>query len=188
MLRVTWEWLGLDPALDVANTIAVENGIEVDLLAPPGEYERWTGVAANSPALFPDGAAAISAERKRLLELRDPIRQVLAATAAGKPLPGGAVAELNRVSRAAPAWRELEPNGEMRERAHGSPADRLLATYARSAMEIASEGAARLRRCPAPSCGMFYRPTRSDQHWCSKQCGTRARVARHYSAGRRRQS
>jgi predicted RNA-binding Zn ribbon-like protein len=182
MLRVTWEWLGLDAALDVANTVAVENGIEVDLLAPPGEYERWAAAAANSPALAPDEAKAISTERARLLGLREPIREVIASTATGEPLPATAVDELNLVSRAAPAWTELDPNGDMRERAHGSPADRLLATYARSAMEIASEGAGRLRRCPAPSCGMFYRPKRSDQHWCSQQCGTRARVARHYRA------
>jgi predicted RNA-binding Zn ribbon-like protein len=182
MLRVTWEWLGQEAALDVANTVAVSNGIEHDLLAPEGEYERWAVAVANSPALAPDEAEAIGAARARLLGLREPIRQVLKATAAGEqPLPA-AVAELNRVSRASPAWPELDSRGEVRQRTQGSAADRLLATYARSAMEIAAEGAARLRVCPAPSCGMFFRPGRSDQHWCSTQCGSRARVARHYRA------
>jgi predicted RNA-binding Zn ribbon-like protein len=184
MLRVTWEWLGAEAALDVANTIAVSNGVEHDLLAPPGEYERWAEAATGSPELDPDQAAALVAVRPRLLELRERIRQLLAATAAGEPPPRAAVAELNRVSRQCPRWLELGPGGEVREHAHGSAAGRLLAAYARSAMEIAAEGAARLRVCPAPSCGMFYRPGRSDQRWCSVQCGTRARVARHARAKR----
>jgi predicted RNA-binding Zn ribbon-like protein len=186
MLRVTWEWLGREAALDVANTVAVSNGVEHDLLAPAGEYERWAAAAAESPELEPDQAGSLVAARPRLLELRRGLRQVLAATARGKALPKAAVAELNRVSRACPGWPELGPAGDVRRRARGSAADRLLATYARSAMQIAAEGAARLRVCPAPSCGMFYRPTRERQIWCSEPCGTRARVARHQATRTKR--
>ena len=180
MLRVTWEWIGFDEALDVANTVAVEKGVERDLLAAEGEFERWAAAAAKSPALPADEAAAVGAARPRLLELREPIRKVVAATAAGDPPPRAAVAELNRVSRASPTWVELDADGRVRERARGSPVDRLLARYARSAIRLAAEGRERLRRCPAPSCGMFFRPGRADQRWCSVPCGTRARVARHY--------
>jgi predicted RNA-binding Zn ribbon-like protein len=185
MMRVTWEWLGREPALDVADTVAVVDGVEHDLLAPPGEYERWAAAESESPELEGDQADALVPVRARLLELREPIRQLLAATVAGEPPPKAAVAELNRVSRGAPAWLELDPSGDLRKRELGSAADRLLATYARSAMEIAAERSARLRVCPAPSCGLFYRPGRSDQRWCSVVCGTRARVARHYQATRR---
>jgi predicted RNA-binding Zn ribbon-like protein len=185
MMRVTWEWLGREPALDVADTVAVVDGVEHDLLAPPGEYERWAAVEAESPELARDQADALLPVRARLLELRKPIRQLLAATAAGDPPPKAAVAELNRVSHQAPGWLELDSNGDVRNRELGTAADWLLATYARSAMEIAAEGSARLRVCPAPSCGLFYRPARSDQHWCSARCGTRARVARHYQGTRR---
>jgi predicted RNA-binding Zn ribbon-like protein len=184
MLRVTWEWLGREPALDIANTVAVSNGVEHDLIAAEGEYERWAATAAESPALDPDLARALPEARPQVLALREPIRDVLAATAGGDRLSDAAVTELNRVSRRAPAWLELGGDGDLSERAAGNAADRLLAVYARSAMEIATEGAARLRVCPAPSCGMFYRPSRTDQHWCSTQCGTRARVARHYHAHR----
>ncbi len=39
MLEVTWEWIALDTAaLDVANTVAVDKGVQHDLLAPDGEY------------------------------------------------------------------------------------------------------------------------------------------------------
>lgn len=184
MLRVTWEWFGRDAALDVANTVAVSNDVGHDLLAPDGEYERWADAVATSPTLGVDVAAALIEARPQILALREQIRDVLDATAAGDPLPEVAVAELNRVSGSAPAWLELSRDGDVRERSAGSAADRLLAAYARSAMEIAAEGAARLRVCPAPSCGMFYRPRRADQQWCSTQCGTRARVARHYHAQR----
>jgi predicted RNA-binding Zn ribbon-like protein len=185
MLRVTWQWLGREAALDVANTVAVSNGIEHDLLAPPGEYERWAAAAAQSPEVEPGHADTLVAARPRLLELRRGIRQLLTASVAGRPLPKAAIAELNGISHECPAWLELSHEGQLRERARGNAAERLLAVYARSAMEIAAEGPGRLRVCPAPSCGMFYRPTRDRQRWCSKQCGTRARVARHYRPRRR---
>jgi predicted RNA-binding Zn ribbon-like protein len=180
MLRVTWEWLGLEEALDVANTVAIADGVEHDLLAPDGEYERWAAAAAASPALDAEQAVALASAREQLLELRKPIRRVIAATAAGEPPPRSAVAKLNRASRASPGWFELDDDGTLVERVHAGATERLLAAYARSALSIAADGPARLRRCPAPSCGMFYRPTRPQQHWCSRQCGTRARVARHY--------
>jgi predicted RNA-binding Zn ribbon-like protein len=184
-MHVTWEWLGREPALDLADTVAVVDGVEHDLLAPPGEYERWAAAAAESPELDRPQAAALLAAQARVLALRKPIRQVLSATVAGRRPPKAAVAELNRSSGKAPGWLELGHSGDVRTRDLGSAADRLLATYARSAMEIAAEGPARLRVCPAPSCGMFYRPGRSDQRWCSVVCGTRARVARHHRATRR---
>jgi predicted RNA-binding Zn ribbon-like protein len=180
MLRVTWEWIGLDEALDVANTVAVANGVEHDLLAGEGEYERWAEAAAASPALDPGQGAALLAASERVLALREPIRQVVAATAAGDSPPRAAVSALNRASREAPGWVELAADGTLRQRTRARDTDRLLAAYARSALAIAADGPARLRRCPAPSCGMFYRPTRPQQRWCSTQCGTRARVARHY--------
>ena len=36
-----------------------------------------------------------------------------------------------------------------------------------------------LRRCPAPSCVLFFSALRKTQQWCSPACGNRARVARH---------
>jgi predicted RNA-binding Zn ribbon-like protein len=186
MLHVTWEWLGSDPALDVANTVAISNGEPHDLLEPKGEYERWaTEAAARSPLLDAEESSLLVKARPELIELRARIRDVLAAVAAGEDLPAAAVAALNRTSRAAPSWLELDLDGAVRERGRGRAVDRLLAAYAHSAMEVAAEGSARLRVCPAPSCGMYYRPTRQDQRWCSLQCGTRARVARHYRTGRK---
>jgi predicted RNA-binding Zn ribbon-like protein len=186
MLEVTWEWIALDKAaLDVANTVAVDKGVEHDLLAAASDYERWARAARRSPEVTPDEAAAIAAARPRLLGLREHIRAVLHATAADQPLPGSAVAALNAASRAAAQWPELGNDRQIRQHALCDAVQRLLARYARSAMELAEGGSARLRICGAPSCGMFYRPRRRQQRWCSEPCGTRARVARHYRAHHR---
>jgi predicted RNA-binding Zn ribbon-like protein len=187
MLRVTWEWIDIDePALDLANTIAVDKGVEHDLLAPAGEYERWAYAAARSAALKPDEAAALIGARPHVRELREHIRAVLRATVAGERLPPAAVAAVNRASAAAPHWPELNGDGGVQEYARGDPVDRLLGMYARSAIQITADRTAELRVCGAPSCGMYYRPRRGQQRWCSTQCGTRARVARHYKPRGRR--
>lgn len=186
MLDVTWEWIALDnAALDVANTIAVEKGAEHDLLAPDGEYARWAAAASASPELEPDEAGAIASARPRVLELREHIRAAFEATAAGAPLPRAAVAALNKASRGAREWTEIAVDGELLRRADGGAVERLLARYARSAMEIAADGSVKLRVCAAPSCGMFYRPRRRQQRWCSEPCGNRARFARHYARSAR---
>jgi predicted RNA-binding Zn ribbon-like protein len=184
MLRVTWEWLGQDRALDVANTVAVVEGDERDLIAGVAEYERWAAAEAAALGFDSHDAAALLGARSRLLGLRPAVRAVLAAAAAERELPRRSVAELNRASRSAPEWLELDPwTARLQRGSRGRLADRVVAAYARAAMAlVAADQAREIRVCPAPSCGMFYRPSRSDQHWCSQQCGSRARVARYYRA------
>ena len=183
MLRVDWIWIGIaEAALDLSNTVAISKGVPHDLLGPEGAFEAWAGKAATSPELAPDEAAAIASARERLLALREDVRAVLAATAGGDPPPAAAVARLNAASRAAPGWEELRGDA-VRRVTDAGPEERLAAAYARSAMQIAADGDERLRVCPAPSCGMYFRPRRDQQRWCSVQCGTRARVARHAHRG-----
>jgi predicted RNA-binding Zn ribbon-like protein len=182
MLDVTWDWIAIyEPALDIANTVAVERGVEHDLLMLEGEYMRWAAAAARSPELTNEETAAIAVAKPDLLKIRQHIRAVLKATAAVEPMPAGAVAALNKASRAAPHWVEIDPDEQLEEHALGSAVERLLAKYARSAMLIAAEGDAKLRVCGAPSCGMFFHPRRHRQSWCSEPCGNRARFARHYA-------
>lgn len=185
MIRITWEWLGQAPALDLANTVAIRHGVEHDLVSSADEFERW----ARSEAQFlPDATIRqLAASRSELLDLRSAVRGLLDATASGgRPSPG-VIRKLNGVTRRAAGWVELEGGASirLRRRALGRDVDRVLAIFARSAMEVAVAEPRRLRRCSAPSCGMFYLGTRSGQRWCSTQCGTRARVARHYERHRR---
>ena len=184
MLQITWEWLGQDPALDIANTVAIVDADEHDMVADVAEYERWAAAEASALGLNREEEGALLGARARVLGLRKAVRAIIAATAEGRPLPRTAAAELNRASRAAPEWLELDPaSGRLRRGSRARGADILIATYARAAMALVAHDASdEVRRCPAPSCGMFFRPSRSDQHWCSPQCGSRARVARHYRA------
>lgn len=130
-------------------------------------------------------AEAIGRAKPQLLELREHIRTVFRAKAAREPLPRASIAALNDASRAAPEWTEIGTNGELERRTQATAVKRLLAVYARSAIVIAADNEAQLRVCGAPSCGMFYRPRRRQQRWCSEPCGNRARFARHYAARRR---
>ncbi|HEX2126632.1 MAG TPA: ABATE domain-containing protein [Thermoleophilaceae bacterium] len=185
MIRLTWEWIGQGPALDLADTVTVSDGEDLDLLAQPGEYERWAEAEAKALELSAAERRILLDERLLFLGARDSVRAVIGAHADGLPPPAAAVDELNALSRAAPGWFEVE-HGSRRlvERSTAEPTAVLLARYARDALRWISPDGGPLRRCPAPSCGMFYVPSRPQQRWCSAACGSRARVARHYRAQR----
>jgi predicted RNA-binding Zn ribbon-like protein len=184
MLRVTWEWLGQGLALDLSNTVAIADGTEHDLIGSTHDYEQWATGEAN---FVPGGSLRLLRDaRNELLDLRTAIRSCLIAVAAGERAPKRAVAVLNRASSEAPLWLELDADAStLRERSSAPVVDTVVARYARSAIELLATEANLLRRCPAPSCGMFYLSSREGQRWCSPQCGTRARVARHYHSKRR---
>jgi predicted RNA-binding Zn ribbon-like protein len=185
MIQVTWEWLGQAPALDLANTVAVVDGAERDLIGSSENYEGW---ARNEAKFVPQGSSRLfDRARPALMDLRTAVRPLLTAVAAAERPNKSHVEELNRVSRRAPQWLELDAGASfaLRQESSGKAVHGLLAHYARSAMEVVVDQASELRRCPAPSCGMFYASSRQAQRWCSTQCGTRARVARHYNSRHR---
>jgi predicted RNA-binding Zn ribbon-like protein len=185
MIQVTWEWLGQAPALDLANTVAVVNGVEHDFISSSEGYASWARTEAK---FVPHGSFQLLVRaRPHLMDLRTAVRDLLTAVAGAERPKAAVIKELNRVSRRAPHWFELDPRTPLalREKRSGNAMDRLLANYARSAMEVVVNETSELRRCPAPSCGMFYASSRRAQRWCSTQCGTRARVARHYNSRHR---
>jgi hypothetical protein len=81
MLRVTWEWLGFERALDLANTVSIARGVEHDLLAPQGEYERWATAAVNAGSYGAGAAVALTSGKAEVIRLRLHLRRLLAATA-----------------------------------------------------------------------------------------------------------
>ena len=183
MIKVTWEWLGQGEALDLANTVTITDGAEHDLLGTAADYERWAD--AEGVFLPPRCGALLGKARSELLELRTAVRHVLAAVSSGEAPTARALRKLNRISRAAPRWVELDLESmAVQERTSAAPVDDLLARYARSALELVADASSAITRCPAPSCGMFYMRGRAAQRWCSPQCGSRARVARHYESHR----
>jgi predicted RNA-binding Zn ribbon-like protein len=185
VIRVTWEWLGQGPALDLADTVTIEDGVETDLIDSPAEYARWASVEASY--LPHSSARVLMRARLQLLDVRSAVRDLLGAVSAGHRPPKNAAELLNAASRSAPTWRELDPvKLSIRDKTSADEIGEVVAAYARSAMDLVATEGDRLRRCPAPSCGMFYVRSRPQQRWCSTQCGTRARVASHYR--RRRQT
>src|SRR3954452_22978596 len=93
-----FRWLGESLALDLANTMMVVGGDEVDLIATPADLERW--LAAERDRLG-DAKFAV-AHLSKVRRLRDAVRALLTAVAAGRPAPKWAVRHLNAVSAAAP--------------------------------------------------------------------------------------
>ncbi|UNZ21255.1 ABATE domain-containing protein [Streptomyces sp. 891-h] len=164
-------WIGESPVTDLANTVLVgagPAGEEVDLLADPQLLASWRDKAvdrqlANLPV-------------DQLQELREPVRLALDAGARQIPLPGPARTRLNTLAAQAPVTFQVDDAGHLTECEAGGP---VAAAVARQALVLAAgPDQARLRRCPAPSCGMFFLARRRDQAWCSIGCGNRARAAR----------
>jgi predicted RNA-binding Zn ribbon-like protein len=123
-------------------------------------------------------------------ELREAIRTLFAARAAGRPVPREAVEVVNGASAAVPTHRLLDDADAARPVATevaggGSRTAELLATIARSAIGVVGgPDGDRLRACPAPGCGRFFVATRPGRRWCGGPCGNRVRVARHYASRR----
>ena len=185
MIRVTWEWLGQAPALDVANTITVEAGSDRDLWSLPGRYVSWAAVEAAALGLPADDAAALRDAEDDMRAICTPVRDAIAAHARELGVPRTTIEALNRASSESPAWLELDIDGRsLVTRRAGDAAQQLAALYAQSALELIVDRDAVVRACPAPSCGMLFQPGRTDQRWCSRQCGTRARVTRHLQRAR----
>ncbi|HYT30045.1 MAG TPA: ABATE domain-containing protein, partial [Actinomycetota bacterium] len=129
----------------------------------------------------------------RLVHVRAVRRAVVAlfdAAVRGDPLPATFLATVNAASAAAPVALRLDPEAP----AGGSLALRdalpmgpgtVLGALARSAVGLlGGPDRDRLARCGAPGCGRFFLRNRGGQVWCSKACGTRARVARHHARRR----
>ncbi len=176
-----FRWLGEDISIDLANTVMVvrEGAEAVDLLADDGQMQRWL---ESERERLGGGDLELGAEGfTRLCELRDAVRALFAASAAGEPLPAAALACLNAASGQDPCspqlWVGDDGVAEVRE-SSGTGVDRLLGMSARAAIRLLGEpGGAELHLCNAPSCGMFFLGKR---RWCCAACGNRARAARHY--------
>ncbi|UGY93281.1 ABATE domain-containing protein [Streptomyces gobiensis] len=164
-------WIGEDPVLDLANTVVHGAGPErgdIDLLSDPQLLASWRDRAADRRL-----AGLPLAD---LVALRDLVRYALDAAAEEKPLPDSVRTRLNALAAAAPVIFLVDADGRLAQRETDGPAD---AAVARQALTLAAgPDQARLRRCNAPSCGMFFLARRRDQAWCSLGCGNRARSAR----------
>ncbi|MFI6576548.1 CGNR zinc finger domain-containing protein [Nocardiopsis sp. NPDC050513] len=165
-------WIGHEhPVFDLTNTVVIGAGPgrgDVDFLADPELTAAWRERAGDRAlAQQPLGA---------LRTIRAPLRAAVEAQANGEPLPGRTREELNGLAARAPVALRLDADGDLR---HEETVHDVGAALAREALVLlAGEGRGRIRRCDAPSCGMYFLRTRRDQAWCSVACGNRARATR----------
>ncbi len=161
------------PALALVNT----RRLTADDLTSPGSAGSWLrshGLAAAVP-----DAASLG----RLTELRDAVRELLAALAEGRPPASAAVSAVNTAAAAdaavlSLAWRD----GPVREWRSGRPdsVDAAVAALARDAIEVVSGQLGPLvRPCEAHGCIRYYVREHARRRWCSTTCGDRVRAARH---------
>ncbi|GAA1282555.1 hypothetical protein Psi02_31780 [Planotetraspora silvatica] len=121
-------------------------------------------------------------------ELRDAIRLLAVATAAGRSADPDAVETLNRHARQTPRWHELHlaPEPHVTVGTAGRPVPAVLAMIAEEAVHLFA-GPPRLEvcACQGPGCVLHFVRDTPRREWCSPGCGNRARAARHYAKVRK---
>jgi predicted RNA-binding Zn ribbon-like protein len=164
-------------ALAFANT-----SVPDDALTTAAGLSAWlSGPHADFGSVAPEVALRLGDFRA----LRSAVHEAVAARATGVAVPTDAVGALNEASAAVPTWPVLVADDPRRplertEAGGGSATAQILATIARSAIELVG-GGERLRICPARRCGRVFVASRAAQVWCSPVCGNRMRVARHHA-------
>jgi predicted RNA-binding Zn ribbon-like protein len=167
------------PSLALANTLLVSRAQAVDLLADAGAATGW--LAAHG---LPTAGASV-ADVAALGALRQAVRALFDARVHGTPPDEGTVETVNGAAARLPpptlTWAADGP------RARPAPAgfDVVLARLAADAIDlVAGDRGVALRRCPARGCVRFFLQDHSRRRWCSRACGDRVRVARHYERRR----
>ncbi|MFC6063076.1 CGNR zinc finger domain-containing protein [Streptomyces ochraceiscleroticus] len=170
-------------SLALANSaIAMPGGHTVDRLGTPAQTNHWL----TQRGLAPVDAGMLDMCAAQLRSLREQIRSLFAARAAGLPALPAAVAAINDAMTRVPTAPLLQwddKNGPYRATPHPTTAivDHALATLAADAADLLTgPDAERLTACGSPPCNR-YLLRHGRRHWCSTRCGDRARAARAYA-------
>ena len=174
--------------LALVNTALAHRGEPIDLLTDGRAAAAWLdahGLAGCRAAEI--GAAEVDGLRR----VRAAIRAAFLARIAEMPLDPDSLGTLNAAARGGPrapqlAWAAAGPELEWAGRRGESALDVAVATIAADAIEIVSGPLGEsLRACEAHGCVRIFIQDHGRRRWCSRTCGDRVRVARHYEKTRR---
>ena len=170
-------------AVDLINTVAAPGSPTTDdLLTADRDAQTWWRIEGTR---VPGGDLP---DIRALRRLRTALRAVIEALIDGRPVPHGAMADLNFFMQSAPASTRLlltETGLRTEIQWHleygGNPRLAFVATQAAEFLSDPSK-VSRLRRCANPGCSMIFIAMNPRRSWCAPGvCGNRIRVARHYS-------
>lgn len=170
-------------ALALVNTEVEPRGEKVDLVPDGRRLAHWLhaqGLTDNSGAVISDE------DLDRMRELRAAIRAAFTARAGGRRPSAAAMMTINAAAALAASWPRLrwKDGGPLREVvwAEGArPSEVAFAEIAANAIStMLGDRGDRLRLCQAHGCRRMFIADHRRRRWCSRTCGDRVRVARHY--------
>lgn len=167
-------------AIAAANTMHAVRGQVRDGVDSPSRWQDWL-----ENHVGPLGAGRPSSpDLDTFRRTREAVRSLLKSAALGEPPDPAAVLAVNESAARAPGYRALsvlDGSYTVTQCSAATPAMRAIAMIAEDAIGLlASERGAQVRRCAAPRCVQFFLDDHHGRRWCSRACGNRARVARHY--------
>lgn len=170
-------------ALALINTEIEPRGEMIDLLPDGRALAGWL----HAQRLTSRRGTTISDEDlKRMRELRTAIRAMFTAQVTGRRAPRSAITTINIAAALVWSAPQLRWNddGPVQQRIWAETArstDIALAEIAANAIiTLLGDRGARLRLCEAHGCNRMFITDHGRRRWCSRTCGDRVRVARHY--------
>jgi predicted RNA-binding Zn ribbon-like protein len=169
--------------VDLINTVTAPGSSAADdLLTAARDAQAWWRIEGTR---VPGGDLP---DIRALRRLRTALRAMIEALVDGRPVPPGAVADLNFFMQSAPASTRLlltdtglRTEIQWHREYGGNPRLAFIATQAAEFLSDPSK-VSRLRRCANPACSMIFVAVNPRRSWCAPGvCGNRVRVARHYS-------
>ena len=173
----------ISTALALINTEVEPRGERIDLLPDGRVLAGWLlahGLTSRRGAAIPDE------DLDRMRQLRSAIRAAFTARAVGRRPPRSAMTMINVAAALVPSTPRLRwsDDGPVQVRVWSENArstEIALADIAGNAISTLVGGLGdRLRLCEAQGCNRMFIADHRRRRWCSRRCGDRVRVARHY--------
>ncbi|WP_164923809.1 CGNR zinc finger domain-containing protein [Sinorhizobium fredii] len=163
--------------LDFLSTIGEVGHRDIERIGTPTSYSRWI---AASGILDREPLVSVT-DVEDAVEFRRILRSFFSDVTAEIRPPANVIRAINDTSRRPIPWMELADDGYTVSRRAVAPAQAALASVARDALLLVSEGLLpRVKQCNDPTCNMFFLDNSrgNNRIWCSTEgrgCGNKAK-------------